>query len=230
MSKLIKINLAVVLIMFIGTALDVSPVAADSCPALGNIHYYNFGETHGYTTYGGHTKSTEQNYFAPDWASWGFVDQTLWVTSGVQTSSYWAEIGFGHGWEGQNIKYFYYARANPSLPYAEFKLNKTPGGAGTWHTYEIIISSNGVFTSKIDGTTYYTTAGFDNYSQKIQFGGEITSGSATMPDAPANELYYKNSAGTWSQWSSATTKTVCYSDDPYQWAWSAFPNSGHFWR
>lgn len=165
MSRLIKINLAVVLIVVVGMALDVNPVAADSCPASGGYHSYNIGETHAYNMYGGHAKATEQNYFAPDWGSGGFVDQTLWVTSGTQDSLYWAEIGFGHGWEGQNIKYFYYARNHPTLGYGEFKLSKTPSGAGTYHTYEILVGSTGTFTSKIDGTTWATTAGFETYSK-----------------------------------------------------------------
>ncbi len=230
MSRLLRVTIILVLLTTITLALQVAPVAADSCPDPGPGNYYNVGRTRGYNMYGGHARATEQNYFASDWAYGGFVDQTLWVGSGAESNPYWAEIGFGHGWQRQNIMYFYYARVNPSTPYNEFKLSKTPGGAGTWHTYEILVGSNGYFTSKIDGTTWATTGGFDTYSQRVTFGGEETNSASTMPDTPGIELYYMTSTGLWSQWSSDPSLTICRSMDPYQWAWSAFPNSGHFWK
>ncbi len=232
MSRLFKIAFLALLVVVVEVTLGTTPaLAALPCVTSGGPHYYNRGFTFMYNMYGGHARATEQNYYASDWPSTGFVDQTLWVNSGSWLSdSYWAEIGFGHGWEGQNIKYFYYARVNPSFPYAEFKLAKSPGGAGTLHTYEIIIGSNGAWNSKIDGASYAYTSGFENYSQWIGFGGEATSSFSTMPSSPANQLYYMTSAGAWSSWSSSDSYTGCAADAPYQWAWTTFPSSATFWK
>jgi hypothetical protein len=209
----------------------VSPAwADDSCPQSGESNYYSLGYTRGFNAYGGHGKAPEKNYGVSDWQTNGFVVHRLLVVSGVESNYAWAEIGFGWGWHGQNIAHFYYARINPSLDYDEFKLNKTPSGAGTWHTYEIPNTSTGTWSAYIDGQWWATTAGFDTYSQWIELGMEATSSSSTVPDTPTSEHWYKTSTGYWSQWPSNSDQTKCKSDQPFQWAWSAYPNSGHFWK
>lgn len=228
MPRLIRVAIIVTLTITVLLILGVTPALADSCP--GGSGYHNLGYTRGYNMYGGHARASEQNYFALGWQNGGFVIQRLLVVSGVESNNYWAEIGFGHGFHGQDVMHFYQARINPSTPYQEFMLSKPPGGAGTYHTYQIDGISSGTWSSKIDGTTWATRSGFHTFSNWQEFGGEATSDGSAMPDTSATELWYKASNGLWYQWSTDSTKTKCGSDDPYQWAWTAFPNSGHFWK
>src|SRR5688500_11824884 len=130
MSRLIRATIIATLITTMLLTFGITPALADSCPGGGG--YHNLGYTRGYNMYGGRGRAPVRNYFALDWVSGGFVIHRLLLVSGVESNSYWAEIGFGHGFHGQDVMHFYYARVTRSLPYQKFKLNKTPGGAGTY--------------------------------------------------------------------------------------------------
>ncbi len=234
----LSLAFAVVVFALVGVlyTLDTQSAAASSCGSDGSGNNWHVGGiVHG-LGYGGQGRAPEKNYIVADVSSGGFVIHRDLVVIGEDDSNYWAEIGFGRGWHGENIAHFYYARSHPSLGYDEFKLTKTPGGAGTYHTYEITVNSmpdgTGSVNAKIDGTNYATTNGFNHaYSKWIEFLGEATDGNnSTVPETPVTDLKYRSSSGSWISWPNNTSVTICVADSPLQWSWTSYPTAGKFWK
>jgi hypothetical protein len=143
---------------------------------------------------------------ADDWASGGFIANVLW--NGVDNSccfEWWIEAGDTKGWEGQNLRTYYWARnVNVGTPYAEHQVTSiTPNvgsympvqlqyiGSATWAAYFNYTPQSGP-----DGSTYLynTNAG----AQAVQVGLESTSPYSYTGSTPNSQLDYIDGGSSWS--------------------------------
>jgi hypothetical protein len=98
-------------------------------------NYHGIAEWFGtYPNKGAKTYSYVWPGTAADWPSGGHINQTLWEGSNSDpTGQYWTEIGYTHGWKGQNITTWYWADSRPNGGgYHDHKLSGTVSNY-TWH-------------------------------------------------------------------------------------------------
>lgn len=182
----------------------------------------------GYTTSGGtnwgggQARWTTQNYFAPDWASGGFVSEVLWVYTRSGFGN-WVEIGYTHGWQGQNLRTLYWAEC---CPYAEHRIIKSPGAVGSLHTYTIQQVNNNAYTVYHDFARVADSNNNPPWTFGVDVGLEATDRGATFPATTSDRHQYRDSgccSGHWHWWPNGSA----FEDrPPYDWTWITNWTSG----
>jgi hypothetical protein len=197
------------------------PALAADC---GGFNCYAIGySTSGGTNWGGgQARWDTRSYFAPDWASGGFASQVLWVYTRSGLSN-WVEIGYTHGWAGQNLRTLYWAEC---CPYNEHRITTSPGSVGSLHTYTGQQVNNNAYTVYFDFARVADSNNNPPWTREIDAGLEATDQGATFPTTTDDRLQYRDSGcctGHWHSWPNGHT----YEDrPPYDWTWITNWTSG----
>lgn len=197
-KKLPMRGVLAVAVSFIGLALAAPPAFAN----LYGIGWRNDGPV----VNGSHANMYISGKGTADYASGGFIANVLW--NGVQGSccfQYWIEAGDTKGWQGQNIRTFYWARnvAGVANPYKEHRVTSVVPNVGTYMPVQLSYLGNSTWAAYFnyqiqsgpDGSTYLynTTAG----AKAVQVGLESTSSANYSAATTNSQLDYVNSAGSW---------------------------------
>lgn len=234
-QKFLSVIPIVALVLICVTILGVSSYSVSAACVTGSSgHPRAIGTTQpGVTFYGGTATFPEQSYVVYDWQQGGFVINSLW---NLHTGRYWEEVGFGRGWNGQNINFFYIAFNQPVNGYFEMKLSKSPQGVGTSHTYSIyplhLTGYLDYWYMRVDSYNTYVRMSGVYTSNNLQVGGEMSSGYSSFSSTTSSSLQYytgRNQQGA-TNWPNDTAKTKCVTEAPLQWAWVSFPTSGRAWK
>jgi hypothetical protein len=168
---------------------------------------------------------------AVDWSNGGFIANVLWnaVDGYSSVMQYWIEAGDTKGWEGQNIRTFYWARNVPNVSptYREHQvLSITPSvgsympvellyqGSSTWGVYfnfQIVTSSNPYGQSYLYNTTANGTS--------VAAGLESTNPGNYSGAAPSAGLDYLQSSGSWA--GQFPTSSALWCDPPATSTWDS---------
>ncbi len=207
-------------------------VAAPVC-----VHMPNHGvgrTTPGGTWYGGRAYFPEKQHYADDWSNGRFALTALWNQF---PDNSWVELGWTHGFQGQDIFAFYFAYQNPSGYYFESKFSKSPSGFGTLHKYYIYRNTSQTkrWYLNVDDTNTLILDWEKAYSSSwLQTGGEFNDGHSYYSSIASTNftslMYYKNpNRGLATSWPNNETKTICFEDltlDDLYWDWISYPTSG----
>jgi len=159
-----------------------------------------------------------------DYASGGHINGTIWeaVSNATDTSQYWVETGWTHGWEGTAIYTFYWARNTPANGYAQHKVNNVSLSTNSWMPMEVMYTGNSIWSvylnfvkaTSSDGSTANITAGL--YSKGYTGGIESTSPNSWSGTGYWSALQdLKN--GSWT--SSIDSGSTLYCDPPSTSSW-----------
>lgn len=120
-------------------------------------NYYSIGTFNNGNGYGGgYVQADIEFTYAPDCSVGGHTNETLWATTD-SSPSYWAEIGWTHGYHGSCGFYIYDAYNNTVNGYMDFNLGNPPP-IGTYHSFEV---------QTVSGSEY------DMYLDNVQLGADI---------------------------------------------------------
>lgn len=167
---------------------------------------------------------------AADWASGGFIEQTLWEgPSNSPSGSYWVEAGYTYGWEGKNILTYYRADNRPNGGgYHEHQITSITPTVGTWEPIEITYVGNNQWNVYYNFTLQKDPNGYNSistnnppYSEYMSTGSEATSSSSTLASALASAyssgMEYYTISGTWTSSWGTGTGLVCNSPASVGW-------------
>jgi hypothetical protein len=191
-----------------------------SAPTLAHIdRMYANGGTAGSDWGGGYAQWDYQALWAADWSppDYGFILQTLWVgtrSSAIHTQDGWMEVGDVQGWQGQNVRTYYWAEGWPNHYYEE-PISRSYPGVGTYVPYQIQAVFDGEYDAYIGGT-YYASSFQPGRTNWVQTGLEATSYSSTAATSNFFWMQYRSWACcSWFYWANGEK----HNDFPAVWNW-----------
>jgi hypothetical protein len=216
----------------IGTNPQASAHNPSGCDPTPNVGRWYGATVRTRDNYGGQVQIHEQNYVPANAGNGGWAIHRLLVAS--KNSPSWVEVGYGWGWDGQNIPHFYQGRVNNSGSYGEWKLSKsapTPAVLSNWHTYNIdtTSSSSSAWIVRVDGVAYgsYAPSSVAKPGEAVEAGSETNQSASTIHITNAlNPLYKWANDSTWYHFGSNAN---CYQDHPFHFEWFSGQQSFRFW-
>lgn len=204
--------------------VTAAPAQATNCGGS-NCYATGYVSSGGVNWGGMSARWDTRSYTAPDWATGGFASEVLWGwTRSAQTC--WAEIGYTHGWQGQNLRTIYYV---DGCPYTEYRVTAySAGSAGTRHVYTQQEATSTTYALYFD----FNKVGTISETPWTRFGEvglEATDRGATFPTTTVDAIQYRDAAcctGNWHSWPSSRSTTL-EDRPPYDWTWTTTGSAGH---
>jgi hypothetical protein len=191
-------------------------LAVAMIPSIALANYYSVGETTTSGSWGGgYAQAQIENMTAPDCATGGHTNQTLWA--GTDNGAGWAETGWTRGFEGNCGLFYYWAYYNPAKGYHEYKLSTaTTGGYHNFEVQEVFVGEYDVYR---DGTKYGSVVGAQPWTTWAEAGLEQTAASGTSVTQTAWDWHEVRTTAccTWNWWPNGSI----YNDSGHRYVWTA---------
>ena len=193
-----------------------SAVVMAMIPSTARANYYSVGDTTTAGAGGGYAQALIEDMSAPDCASGGHTNQTLWTST--DNGNGWVEIGWTRGFEGSCNLIYYIAWDNPADGYHEAPISGA--ATGVYTTFEGQEVYSGEYDLYMNGVKYGGIVGAQPWTTWVEVGLEQTAAPGTTVVVQTAWDWHETRAEaccSWSWWANGGT----YNTSGHTYAWTA---------